>query len=440
MLRGQRLFQGPHRGRTDREDRQQLRPRQLQLRPDAAVLDEGEIPRGVPRRPRRRPGKPQGVLRTRLRPGTGVQPHHPSPGQRPGQGNAGALGDQGLHVPLRAASGGLLAPGDRRGPGNPRGPGPGGDPVHDPRPPPGGPGAGEGGRRLERRQRRPDRSHDPVRARSSLGAEDLHLLLRRTHLPGSRLRAASRQRGVPRQPPAGGILRPAPVAAAAGAYRHRRGDVRPPPHPRRDGAYACDATFRREPGGSRHQLRRAPGEIPAHPRSADHREQFLELRPRRGTLAKQLRMQLRRQPWVEPGVAGTAAGGAGLAPGHHRPSVRRGREEGLQGPVGRPGRVHLGDPRPVRRLRRRISRKTRRRGADVGTEDPGARADGDPAARHAHVHELRVVLRRALGDRNSAGTPVRRPRRTAFRGVLRRLRQNRVPGAARAGKKQRAGT
>ena len=46
-----------HRGRTHREDRQQLRPHQLQLRPDAAVLDGGESARGVPRRSSKATGR-----------------------------------------------------------------------------------------------------------------------------------------------------------------------------------------------------------------------------------------------------------------------------------------------------------------------------------------------------------------------------------------------
>ena len=298
---------------------------------------EEKIPRGVPRRPGRRRGKPQGVLRTRLRPGAGVQPHHPAPGQRRGQGNAGALGDRGLHVPLRAASGGHLAPGDRRGPGNPRGPGPGGDPVHDPRPAPGRPGAGEGGRRLERRQRRPDRSHDPVRARLPSGrkislffydgpisqAVAFERLLDNGEFLANRLLGAfSDQRPWPQQ-----LVHIATDGETYG-HHHAHGEM---------ALTHAMRLFDANPEVRDHQLRRVPGEIPAHPRSADHREQFLELRPRRGALAKQLRMQLRRPPGVEPGVAGTAAGGAGLAPGHRRPPVRGGREEGLQGPVGRPG-------------------------------------------------------------------------------------------------------
>ena len=271
MLRAQRVFPGPRRGRADREDRQQLLPHQLQLRPDAAVLDGGEVPSGVPRHPRRRPGKPRGVLRTRLRPGAGVQPHHPSPGERTGQEDAGPLGHRRFHAPVRPASGRDVAPGNRGGRRHPGGPCLRGDPVHDSRPPPGGQGAEKGKPRLARCQQRQDRSDDPVRTLPPFGPEDLPLLLRRAHLASRGLRTASRQRGVPRQPPDGSVLRQAPVAAAARAHRHRRGDVRPPPRPRGDGAFERVAPPRREPRGSRHELRGAPGEIPARPRSADLR-------------------------------------------------------------------------------------------------------------------------------------------------------------------------
>ena len=44
------------------------------------------------------------------------------------------------------------------------------------------------------------------------------------------------------------------------------------------------------------------------------------------------------------------------------------------------------------------------------------RAPGDAALRDAHVHELRLVLRRHLGHRDDADPPVRRPRLWSSRG------------------------
>ena len=54
---------------------------------------------------------------------------------------------------------------------------------------------------------------------------------------------------------------------------------------------------------------------------------FLELHPRRGALAKRLRLQQRHEPRMEPGLEGSAAGGAGLAPGHAGPAYE---EKGRQ--------------------------------------------------------------------------------------------------------------
>ena len=101
--------------------------------------------------------------------------------------------------------------------------------------------------------------------------------------------------------------------AAAGAHRDRRRDLRPPsPYGEMALAYALDYI---ETGSSAraHQLRRVPGAHPPDSRSGDHREQLLELRPRRRALAQRLRLQFGGRAGLEPGVARAAAGGARLA-------------------------------------------------------------------------------------------------------------------------------
>ena len=226
---------------------------------------------------------------------------------------------------------------------------------------------------------------------------------------------APRQRGVPRQPPDGSVLRRAAVAAAAGPHRHRRGIVRPPPHPRRDGPCVRAAPPRRNP------------EV----RVTNYGEFLEQSRPPTRCRSREHRLELFHGVERWRSDCGCNSGGrpAGIRVGADRcgkrwtgcgtdrAALRRGRGEVLQGPLG--GRDEYisvildrsddsvdGFPRKARGRELTPERKT------------GAPADGDAAARHAHVHELRLVLRRALRHRDGAGPPVRRPRRSACREIF----------------------
>ena len=79
---------------------------------------------------------------------------------------------------------------------------------------------------------------------------------------------------------------------------------------------------------------------PADSRGGDLREQLLELRARRRTLAQQLRLQLRRASGLEPGVARPLARGSGLASRHAGPLFRRESQAVAEGSVGGAQRLH----------------------------------------------------------------------------------------------------
>ena len=148
-----------------------------------------------------------------------------------------------------------------------------------------------------------------------------------------------------------------------------------------------------------HQLRRVPGRAPARPTRRRSARAPPGVRPRRRALAVGLRLPLPAGDCA-PALAGAAARGARLAP---RPDRRRSTRPGPrrlpEGPVGGARRLRApscstaspaaarGVPRQPR-ARARSTRTRARRGA------PPARAAAQPAA---HVHLVRLVLRRDLG-------------------------------------------
>ena len=115
------------------------------------------------------------------------------------------------------------------------------------------------------------------------------------------------------------------------------------------------------------------------------------------------------------GPAGTSTGAAPLrgrarlAAGRAaRPLTRRRAATFVARPVGGARRLHRRRPRPLAGERStRFLARARPARADDGERVAAAEAAGDAAPRHAHVHELRLVLRRISGHRDGAGAPVR---------------------------------
>ena len=273
-------------------------PTLLQWMADAVARDAPGDRRGRPAESGPAPGSWQ-------RAGPGVQSHHPAPGQHAGQADAGALGYRRFPPSLRSRSRGDVAGRD-------------------------------GGRTSEslevlaeagirftilaprqaRRWRKLGEKNwteirggiDPSRAYlcpASLGALDRPVLLRRHRLPAGRLRAAARpRRAVPGAALPG--VRRQPRASPAHAHRHRRRIVRPPPCPRRHGAGLCARRAVPGPRDPADQLRRVPRASSPRVGGRDPRQQLVELRPRRRTLAIRLRLQDARR--LAPEMASAACG------------------------------------------------------------------------------------------------------------------------------------
>ena len=125
-------------------------------------------------------------------------------------------------------------------------------------------------------------------------------------------------------------------------------------------------------------------------------------------LARRLRLQQRRQAGLESEVAPPAARRARLAARASLGRARGRRRRAVQGSVGRARRVHR---RAARRRARRAKQFLATARVRTRSTPDGARAravaDGDGAPRDAHVHELRLVLRRPVGHRDRAVHAVR---------------------------------
>src|SRR5439155_61841 len=157
----------------------------------------------------------------------------------------------------------------------------------------------------------------------------------------------------------------------------------------------------------------------ADPRGGDPRAHLVVLRPRRRALAQRLRLPRARHH--APALARAAAREPRLAARRDRRLLRDARGHLAQGSVGGARRLRQRAPRPQPPAARRLLRPppalvARSHRAAGGAPPP--RAAAEPPA---HVHLVRLVLRRAVGDRAGAdpslrghGAPVpRRPRRPA---------------------------
>src|SRR5439155_71625 len=250
------------------------------------------------------------------------------------------------------------------------------------------------------------------------------LLLRRARLARGGLREPARGRPAAGHAAAWRLGR-RPRGRAARALCDGRRVLRPPPALRRDGAGdggpAAGDGRRRDAD----HPPRVPGRASADPRGGDPRAHLVVLRPRRRALAQRLRLPRARHH--APALARAAAREPRLAARRDRRLLRDARGHLAQGSVGGARRLRQRAPRPQPPAARRLLRPppavvARSHRAAGGAPPP--RAAAEPPA---HVHLVRLVLRRAVGDRAGAdpslrghGAPVpRRPRRPAAGGRVR---------------------
>ena len=233
----------------------------------------------------------------------------------------------------------------------------------------------------------------PYQADAAVGPHDRGLLLRRADLAGGRLRAAAGQRR---------------TTSPSGSWARSRRCPRPgrswstsPPTARPTATITATATWRwptRCATSSRNSLARLTnyGEfLEQHPPThevRDRREHLLELRPRRRALAERLRLQHRRAPGLEPGLAGAAARRPRLAARRAGAAAYEARAAELsEGPLGGPRRLHRRHPRPL----------ARRASSDSSSEH-AARELSEPSERVA-VLKLLELQRHAMLMYTSCG-------------------------------------
>ena len=405
MLRAERGLAHPRRRPAHRGDHQQLPPHQLQHRPHPARVARRGGPGHVRADHRGRPGEPRrtGGARERARPA--LQSRDPAARDPPGQRDPGRLGHRRFPRAVRTRPRGDVAPRDGGGHRDARGPRRPRHPLHDP-------GAAPGGARpsprpgLDRRARRPHRPEPPLPLPAAGRGGDHAVFLRQPDRARGRVRGAAQQRRGVREP-AHGRVSGGPEGAADRPHRHGRRVVRPPPPLRRHGPRPRPAAHRRGRDRAAHQLRRISGAPPSGPRGGDPGADELVLPARGRAVARELRLP-RRTGGLDPGVAAAAPRGARLAAGRARPGLRRAGGPGAAGSVGRPGGVHRRHPPPQPRGPGRVLRRPRPGGPAARRASPGAPPPRDAAAGAVDVHVVRVVLRRALRDRDRPGHRARR--------------------------------
>ena len=234
-------------------------------------------------------------------------------------------------------------------------------------------------------------------------------------------------RRAPGRAPASAAFDDARERPAARAHRHRRRDLRPPPPPRRHGARLRAPHDRDGRAGAADELRRVSRAAPADARRSEIvREHLLELRPRRRALAERLRLPHGgapgwRQDWRAPAARGArlAARRAGAR------STRRPRRALRATPGRRATTTSTWSSTARRKASPGSSGATRPRALEEPERIRGAEAAGDAAARAAHVHELRLVLRRHRRHRDRARSSSTPGGRSSSRGSSSRARISR---------------
>ena len=154
------------------------------------------------------------------------------------------------------------------------------------------------------------------------------------------------------------------------------------------------------------------------------------------TMAERLRLQLRRAPRLErrPGGRRSARPWTGSATGL----------AGSSRPAWASSRRTPGQPGTITSTSSSTGRPRTSRPSSPGTSSPGLsrpdksrgpQAPRDAAERHAHVHELRLVLRRHLRHRDRPGHAVCRPGHPARPGGRRRRPRARIRRHPRSGRR-----
>ena len=227
--------------------------------------------------------------------------------------------------------------------------------------------------------------------------------------------------------------------AAVGPHRHRRRELRPPPSARRHGPGLRAPVHRGAPRGPADQLRRVPGKASAATGSGDRREHRLELLARRRAVARATAAATRAgRAGTRPGAARCARAWTGCGT-RWRSRYEEAAGELLRDPwAARDEYIDVILDRSPENVERFLARHACRELAPE-RKDRRAQAARIAAARHAHVHQLRLVLRRAFGHRDRPGHSVRRAGHPTGRRAVRLAAGGRLPRTAGAGQEQSAG-